>query len=230
MNHQQGFFGFLCVCLFFVLFLVNYEPIISKNKIVYQDLNKCLGKKNLILNNISHKLCPKCPCVSVSTRDRQVVRSTLSGCVIDGFLLTLFFHFLSMTPEPFLLLHSAKGNQGIKGMMHLFFKEQLPSTFVVRKTQKFLRDATSGFFLIFGFKKKAFQERFSNYMFLGKLSDDTYCFKVIKMLSFPLANKGKIKHVFDQKAKIQVVHILENFPERHSLQIAKDSMTGLGIW
>lgn len=66
-------------------------------------------------------------------------------------------------------------------------------------------------------------------MFLGILPDDKYCFKFIKMLYFPLANKDKI-NIFDQKTKIEVVHILENFPERHSLQTAKHSNTGLGNW
>lgn len=63
--------------------------------------------------------------VSVHLKDRQVACSTLSGCVIDGFLLILFFYFPSMTLRSFLLLHSVKV---IREMLYSHF----PSSFFFR--------------------------------------------------------------------------------------------------
>lgn len=60
--------------------------------------------------------------VSVHLKDRQVACSTLSGCVIDRFLLILFFYFPSMTLRSFLLLHSVKV---IREMLYSLF----PSSF-----------------------------------------------------------------------------------------------------
>lgn len=80
---------------------------------MYKYLNKWLKKKILILNNISHRLCLRYPCVSAYTKEKQVGSSTLSGW---NSINTFPIH----DALAFFLLHCAKL---IKGMMHrdLFF-------------------------------------------------------------------------------------------------------------